>query len=84
MQTSCAIGISINMGQDQACLQLAADLLIDRVGKLHTAVRFFQLFPLIFVDQRIKGHGIDDLLFVLVHKIVYGVVQTAQEHTAVL
>ena len=78
MQSAIPIGITIDMGQNQSGLQLAANLLLNGMGKLHAAVRFLQLFAVRFVLEGVKRHCIDDLCLVIIDQIVDTIIQTRQ------
>jgi hypothetical protein len=76
MEATCTVGITVNMGEQQTCFQLSADLFFNGVRKLHATIGFFQEFPVFFMDKGIKWHGIDDSLFVVIYQVVHTVIQT--------
>lgn len=55
VEVPAAVGVTVEMGQPEAGLQLAADLLLNAVGELDPIVIGFQQGPLIGIFQGMKG-----------------------------
>ena len=60
VEATFTVGIAVNVGQHQTGFQLSPDLLLNGMRKLHSAIGIFQQLALLFIDQRIKGYGIDN------------------------
>ena len=77
-----AVRILIEMRHAEACLQLAANLLLHGVRKLHPVVRFQHLPHQSRVFRGVKGKGAELLPIVFVHKEeVDSIVQSGKQNT---
>ena len=70
MQPAFPVCIFIKLQQSESCFQLAANLLFQRMRKLHAAVILLELFHLFRVLQRIKWQLVHDHFFFVVNQVI--------------
>ena len=84
MQIAAAAGVLVQIDQREARAELAAQLLLHRVGELNAAVVGLKLRHLLGVFERIEGEGVDDAFLVVVEHEGDAVVQPAEQRAALL
>ena len=80
VQAAFTIRIFVEVGERKACTKLSADLFAYCMRKLPARVRFFKLFAVRFVNERIKRKRVDNLFFFLIDNIVYADIKSAQQN----
>ena len=79
MQAAGAVCVLVDVREPEAGLELAADLLVERVGELHAivAAHGFRIQRRIF--ERVERQAAHDGRFVLADDVVDAVVQSAEQ-----
>ena len=81
-QTALLVIVLVEIRQPEARLELAAELLLERMGELNAAVLLLELAHLLRIAQRVEGQGVDDALLVLVDDEIRADVIAAEQDAA--